>query len=55
MSRLLEQYNNKIKQDLKSKLGLKNIFEVPKIKKIIFLSLIIVMIINCTLILFGHF
>ena len=35
MSRLLEQYNNKIKQDLKSKLGLKNIFEVPKIKKII--------------------
>ena len=35
MSRLLEQYNNEIKQDLKSKLGLKNIFEVPKIKKII--------------------
>ena len=35
MSRLLEQYNNQIKQDLKSKLGLKNIFEVPKIKKII--------------------
>ena len=35
MSRLLEQYNNKIKQDLKSKLGLENIFEVPKIKKII--------------------
>ena len=35
MSRLLEQYNNQIKQDLKSKLGLKNLFEVPKIKKII--------------------
>ena len=35
MSRLLEQYNNEIKQDLKSKLGLKNIFEVPKIQKII--------------------
>ena len=33
MSRLLEQYNNQIKQDLKSKLGFKNIFEVPKIKK----------------------
>ena len=35
MSRLLEEYNNKIKLDLKSKLGFKNIFEVPKIKKII--------------------
>ena len=35
MSRLLEQYNNEIKKDLKSKLGFKNIFEVPKIKKII--------------------
>ncbi len=35
MSRLLEQYNNQIKQDLKSKLGFKNVFEVPKIKKII--------------------
>tara|TARA_E500000178_G_C16912081_1_gene703141 strand:+ start:51 stop:602 length:552 start_codon:yes stop_codon:yes gene_type:complete len=35
MSRLLEEYNNQIKQDLKSKLGLKNIFEVPKLKKII--------------------
>ncbi len=35
MSRLLEQYNNQIKEDLKSKLGVKNIFEVPKIKKII--------------------
>ena len=33
MSRLLEEYNNQIKQDLKSKLGLKNIFEVPKNKK----------------------
>ena len=35
MSRLLEEYKNQIKHDLKSKLGLKNIFEVPKIKKII--------------------
>ena len=35
MSRLLEQYNNQIKQDLKSKLGFKNMFEVPKIDKII--------------------
>ncbi len=35
MSRLLDVYNNQIKQDLKSKLGLKNIFEVPKLKKII--------------------
>ena len=35
MSRLLEQYNNQIKQDLKSKLGFKNMFEVPKINKII--------------------
>ena len=35
MSRLLEEYNNQIKQDLKSKLGLKNIFEVPKLEKII--------------------
>ena len=35
MSRLLELYNNEIREDLKSKLGLKNIFEVPKIKKII--------------------
>ena len=35
MSRLLEEYNNQIKLELKSKLGLKNIFEVPKIKKII--------------------
>jgi large subunit ribosomal protein L5 len=35
MSRLLEEYNSQIKQDLKSKLGLKNIFEVPKVEKII--------------------
>ena len=34
MSRLLEEYNNQIRQQLKSKLDLKNIFEVPKIKKI---------------------
>ena len=35
MSRLLDQYNNQIKNDLKSKLGLENIFEVPKLQKII--------------------
>ena len=35
MSRLLEEYKNQIKQELKSKLGLKNIFEVPKLKKIV--------------------
>ena len=34
MSRLLEEYKNQIRKDLKSKLDLKNIFEVPKIKKI---------------------
>ena len=35
MSRLLEEYNNQIKKDLQSKLGLENVFEVPKLKKII--------------------
>ena len=35
MARLLEQYNNQIKQNLKSKLGFNNIFEVPKLEKII--------------------
>ena len=35
MSRLKEEYNNQIKQDLKSRLGLKNIYEVPKLEKII--------------------
>ena len=35
MSRLLEEYNNQIKQNLKTKLGFKNLFEVPKLKKII--------------------
>ena len=34
MSRLLEQYNNKIREDLKTKLGLVNLFQVPKLKKI---------------------
>ena len=34
MSRLQDQYKNFIKEDLKTKLGLKNSFEVPKIKKI---------------------
>ena len=35
MSRLLEEYNNHIKKDLQSKLNLKNLFEVPKLQKII--------------------
>ena len=35
MSRLLEDYNNQIREDLKTRLGLKNLFEVPKLKKII--------------------
>jgi len=35
MSRLLEEYNSQIKQDLKSRLGLENLFEVPKLVKII--------------------
>ena len=35
MTRLLDQYNNQIKSELKTKLGLKNTFEVPKIQKII--------------------
>ncbi len=35
MSRLLKQYNNEIKINLKAKLGLANIFEVPKIQKIV--------------------
>ena len=34
MSRLLEEYKNQIRQELKTKLALKNIFEVPKIIKI---------------------
>ena len=33
MSRLLEEYNNQIKKELKSKLGFKNLFEVTKVKK----------------------
>ncbi len=35
MSRLQEQYKNQIKLDLKSKLGFRNIFQVPKLEKII--------------------
>ncbi len=35
MSRLQNIYNDEIKKTLQSKLGLKNIFEVPKIEKII--------------------
>ena len=35
MSRLLEEYKNQIRQELKSKLDVKNVFEVPKIEKII--------------------
>ena len=33
--KILEEYNNQIKQELKSKLGLKNVYEVPKVRKII--------------------
>ena len=35
MSRLQNIYNDEIKKTLQSKLGLKNVFEVPKIEKII--------------------
>ncbi len=35
MSRLLDEYKNSIRQDLQSKLGFKNLFEVPKLNKII--------------------
>ena len=35
MTRLLEEYNNQIKMELKAKLGFKNLFEVPKLEKII--------------------
>ncbi len=35
MSRLLEQYKEQIKEELKSKLGFDNIFQVPKIEKIV--------------------
>ena len=35
MSRLQNIYNEEIKKTLQSKLGLKNVFEVPKIEKII--------------------
>ena len=35
MSRLLQEYHNNIKNELKNKLSYKNLFEVPKINKII--------------------
>jgi len=35
MARLSEQYNKRIKEELKNKFGLKNIFEVPKLEKIV--------------------
>ena len=35
MSRLLEEYKNNIVSNLKTKLELTNIYEVPKIQKII--------------------
>ena len=35
MSRLLEEYKTQISKNLMSKLGLKNIHQVPKIKKIV--------------------
>ena len=35
MARLLDKYKNTIRQQLKEKFGLKNIFEVPKLEKIV--------------------
>ena len=35
MSRLLEEYKNKIQKDLQSKLGFENIYQVPKLQKIV--------------------
>ena len=35
MARLLDEYKNSIKPNLKKELGLKNIFSVPEIKKIV--------------------
>ena len=35
MARLKKYYQTKLRDELKNKLGLKNIFEVPKIKKIV--------------------
>ena len=35
MSRLLEEYKKKIKPNLMKELGLKNIYSVPEIKKIV--------------------
>ena len=35
MARLAEVYKNKIREELKAKFGLKNIFEVPKLEKIV--------------------
>ncbi len=35
MARLAEKYKNQIREELKGKFGLKNIFEVPKLEKII--------------------
>ena len=35
MARLAEKYNAQIREELKGKFGLKNIFEVPKLEKIV--------------------
>ncbi len=35
MARLAEKYDTQIREELKGKFGLKNIFEVPKLKKIV--------------------
>ncbi len=35
MARLAEKYNSQIREELKTKFGLKNIFEVPKLEKIV--------------------
>ncbi len=35
MARLADKYNNQIREELRGKFGLKNIFEVPKLEKIV--------------------
>ena len=35
MARLAEKYNSQIRNELKEKFGLKNLFEVPKLEKIV--------------------
>ena len=39
MSRLLELYNDTLKSELKTKLSLNNIYQVPKLQKIVLVLL----------------